>query len=110
MERCAHRWQVALRRRNVERRPCDEQHGQDATAPLRAVERGVLRIALELEDEAPALASLMRRYKNIPMSLADACLVRMSELREPITVLTTDSDFRVYRRNGRAVIPVLMPP
>ena len=43
------------------------------------------------------------------MSLADACLVRMSELVEDCTVLTLDSDFRIYRRNRRKSIPVLMP-
>jgi hypothetical protein len=44
------------------------------------------------------------------MSLADACLVRMSELYSDSVVLTTDSDFNVYRRNRRQIIPTLMPP
>jgi len=44
------------------------------------------------------------------MSLADACLVRMSELREDSVVFTIDRDFRLYRRHGRQVIPTLMPP
>ena len=87
-----------------------EQHGQDATAPLRAVQRGALRIAFGLNEELAAIASLMRRYRNVPMSLADACLVRMSELHERGTIFTTDSDFRIYRQHGRSVIPVLMPP
>jgi hypothetical protein len=43
------------------------------------------------------------------MSLADACLVRMSELAPRAAVLTLDGDFRVYRRNGRQAIPVIMP-
>jgi hypothetical protein len=43
------------------------------------------------------------------MSLADACLVRMSELDPAARVLTMDSDFKVYRRNGRQVIPTIMP-
>ena len=51
----------------------------------------------------------MSRYRDQGMSLADACLVRMSELFADCTVLTLDSDFRVYRRNGRQVIPVQMP-
>jgi hypothetical protein len=29
-------------------------------------------------------------------------------LPDPL-VLTTDSDFRVYRRNGRQVVPCVMP-
>ena len=52
---------------------------------------------------------LMRRYRDRPMSLADACLVRLSELHSGGVVLTFDGDFRIYRRHGNKVIPVLMP-
>jgi hypothetical protein len=51
----------------------------------------------------------MRRYGNRPMSLADACLVRLSELNPSAEVFTLDSDFLVYRRHGSKVIPGLMP-
>jgi hypothetical protein len=44
------------------------------------------------------------------MSVADACLVRMTETLDAPVVLTTDSDFLVYRRHGRNVIPVSTPP
>ena len=57
-----------------------------------------------------AFEELLRRYRNVPMSLADACLVRLSELYGDCAVLTLDSDFRIYRRHGRQVIPVLAPP
>jgi len=44
------------------------------------------------------------------MSLADACLVRMTEtLAEPV-VLTTDTDFRIYRRHSRHAVPCVLPP
>jgi hypothetical protein len=43
------------------------------------------------------------------MSLTDACLVRMTELIDDAVVLTFDSDFRVYRKQGRKVIPLLAP-
>ncbi len=57
----------------------------------------------------PALSALHRRGADIPMSLADACLVRMSEtLADPI-ILTTDADFRIYRRHGRQVVPCMTP-
>ena len=52
----------------------------------------------------------MTKYANLPMSLADACLVRMTELDESSAVMTLDGDFLVYRRHGRQAIPVLMPP
>jgi hypothetical protein len=49
----------------------------------------------------PALRKLMTKYASVPMSLADACLVRMTELHTRSAVLTLDNDFGVYRRNGR---------
>ena len=52
---------------------------------------------------------LMRTYRNVPMSLADACLVRMAELHRDVPVFTLDQDFRVYRKNRREVIPTIMP-
>jgi predicted nucleic acid-binding protein len=73
------------------------------------LERGVIRIALAIEDEQEDLRALMHRYRNRPMSLADACLVRLSELHPSGEVLTFDSDFRIYRRHGNRVIPVQMP-
>ena len=51
----------------------------------------------------------MNKYKNIPMSLADACLVRMSELITGSTIFTLDGDFKIYRKNQRKVVPVILP-
>jgi predicted nucleic acid-binding protein len=81
-----------------------------AADPLFALlERGVIRIALDVQEEQADLRALMRRYRNRPMSLADACLVRLSELETTGEVFTLDSDFRIYRRHGNKVIPVSMP-
>jgi hypothetical protein len=52
---------------------------------------------------------MMARYRSVPMSLADATLVRLAELHEHCHVFTLDSDFRIYRRHRNKVIPVLMP-
>ena len=60
------------------------------------------------EHQSPVLA-LMRKYAQVPMSLADACLVRMTELVADPVLLTTDADFRLYRRHGRQVVPCVMP-
>jgi uncharacterized protein len=71
--------------------------------------RSSLLIAFELTSNLDAVMKLLQKYSDVPMSLADACLVRMSEtLTEPV-VLTTDTDFRVYRRHGRQVVPCVMP-
>ena len=52
---------------------------------------------------------LMQRYKSVPMSLADACLVRMAEIYPNSLVLTLDSDFRIYRKNKNEIIPLVIP-
>lgn len=74
------------------------------------LEREALRVGFTPQDHLPRIAELMRRYADTPMSLAEACLVRMSELIPDCVVLTLDSDFRVYRRHGRKQIPLLIPP
>jgi predicted nucleic acid-binding protein len=51
----------------------------------------------------------MQRYADTPMSLADACLVRLTELLADCRLFTLDSDFEHYRRNGRQTIPLLRP-
>lgn len=82
----------------------------DASAVASLVSRGVLEVAPVLAEHSAAIVHLMRRYRNVPMSLADACLVRLSELIPDATVFTLDTDFLIYRRRGRAVIRTLMPP
>ena len=84
--------------------------GFDPAKALALIERGVVRVGMSLADQATAVRTLFERYDNVPASLADACLVRMSELYEPCRVLTLDRDFEVYRRHGRKVIPLLSPP
>ena len=74
------------------------------------VETGAVRILFNLEEEFEAVKDLALRYENVPMSLADACLVRMSEIYPNSRIFTTDSDFRIYRRNRNEAIPIIMPP
>jgi predicted nucleic acid-binding protein len=52
----------------------------------------------------------MSRYRDAPMSLADACLVRLAERIPDCRLFTLDSDFAHYRRSGRHTIPLLAPP
>lgn len=69
-----------------------------------------LRIGLDLAEQAEAVAALLKRYGD-RMDLADACVVRMSELTKKSQVFTLDRrDFTVYRRNGRESIPLIAPP
>jgi predicted nucleic acid-binding protein len=65
--------------------------------------------AFSLANDRDAILNLMQKYADVPMSLADACLVRMSEILADPLVLTTDKDFRVYRRHSRQIVPCAMP-
>jgi len=71
--------------------------------------RGAFTLPFALHREQDHVISLMKKYSDTPMSFADACLVRMTEVHWNSIVLTTDSDFRVYRRHGRRAIPLAMP-
>lgn len=76
---------------------------------LGLIASGALMIGFDLEGEAEVVSTLMTRYSNVPMDLADACLVRMAEQHAKSTVLTFDSDFQIYRKHRREVISVIMP-
>lgn len=81
--------------------------GGDAVLGL--VEKGVVVLRATDTEDVPRLRSLITRYGDVPMSFADACLVRITERVPDSEVLTLDADFRVYRRLGRQLIPVRMP-
>ncbi len=76
---------------------------------LNMITDGFLQIDFRLSDEAVSAKSLMKKYENVPMSLADACLVRMSEIVENSIVFTTDSDFHIYRKKGKQKIDLIIP-
>src|SRR5438034_4055250 len=76
---------------------------------LRLLERRLILLDFAIDDHRPDVIRLLRKYMDQPMSAADACLVRMSELTDTCQVFTTDRHFRVYRRKGRHVIPLLAP-
>ena len=76
---------------------------------LQMLERGAVRTDFNLEPNRADVLNLLRKYADQPMSLADACLVRMAELNDSCQIFTTDRDFLVYRRKGRSLIPLLAP-
>jgi uncharacterized protein len=87
-----------------------QERGGDPLAVLVWVQQGVISLAFEAAAEIERLMALQRSYRNLPMDFADACLVRMTEIHEHSRVLSTDSHFRIYRRNGRQIIPLRAPP
>ena len=81
----------------------------EAARLSRLLRDGRLRPTYGLRDECKPVLDLMDKYADVPMSLADACLVRMTEMLPDPVILTTDSDFRIYRRHSRQVVPCIMP-
>ncbi|HEY7893959.1 MAG TPA: PIN domain-containing protein [Gemmatimonadaceae bacterium] len=81
-----------------------------ADAVLALVAADILRVEFQIGVEIAAVRHLAQRFTSVPMSFADACLVRMTELELRSVVLTIDSDFKRYRRNRRHVVPVITPP
>jgi predicted nucleic acid-binding protein len=71
--------------------------------------RGALICSYRFVDDLDAVLKLLEKYSEVPMSFADACLVRMTEVVNYPTLLTTDADFRIYRRHGRQIIPCVLP-
>ena len=78
-------------------------------ALLELIAGGTLIVEFSLMAELVPVRRLVARYRDRPMSLADACLVRLAELFDEATVITLDVDFSVYRKHGRQSIPVLAP-
>jgi predicted nucleic acid-binding protein len=84
--------------------------GPAATPQLTALlERRALVCSFRLDDHINDVTALLRKYADVPMSLADSCLVRMTEILSDTVLLTTDSDFHIYRRHGRQAVPCVMP-
>jgi len=83
------------------------REGKQALCSL--LQRQLILVGFSLQNHLAEIVGLLRRYADTPMSLADACLVRMAELIDDAVVFTTDSDFRTYRKHGRQTIPVITP-
>ena len=84
-----------------------QPRAQDALFEL--LQNGALSVAFQIEEHVGALRKLLQKYRDTPMSLADACVVRMAEIHERHAVLTLDSDFSVYRKHGRVPLTLIHP-
>lgn len=79
------------------------------TTVFELLRRSILHLPFRLSEHANQIAWLLDKYSDVPMSLADACLVRLSELYAESPTLTLDPDFCIYRKNKKQVIPTLAP-
>lgn len=73
------------------------------------LDRGLVVSDFDLGKHRAAVTALLQKYRDTPMSFADACLVVMVEGRTGAKVFTLDSDFRIYRQSNRRVIPLISP-
>ena len=85
-----------------------ERNRWPATRVLEYALESEIRIGLQLEREIEAIRGLMRRYANVPMSLADACLVRLAEITD-LPICTLDHDFAIYRAGRRRSLTLITP-
>lgn len=115
-----HRWAVEqFRRLNPPLLSCEAvvaetcfllaRAGFDPSLALQFIERGVVQLPFSLQDQIGAVQTLFKRDDNVPASLADAALIRLAETHDAPLLLTTDGDFRIYRRHGRRTIPLITP-
>lgn len=81
---------------------------QDAL--LQMVEEGLISMPFVLEREVKRIRRLRQQYQDVPMSLADACLLHLAEVYDDHHLCTFDSDFTIYRKHGRSPVPLLSPP
>ena len=81
--------------------------GTESLAAL--IRRGALVCTFRFSDDMEAVLKLLDKYADVPISFADACLVRMTEILNDPVLLTTDTDFRIYQRHGRQIIPCVLP-
>jgi predicted nucleic acid-binding protein len=81
--------------------------GVSALAAL--LRRAAVTIPFDLGDDLEPVLRFMQKYEDVPASLADASLVRMTETLADPVILTTDEDFRIYRRHSRQAVPCVLP-
>jgi hypothetical protein len=86
-------------------------HLNGAILGMKLVERGDLILDFNLAAETKSVLDLLHKYRDRKMELADACLVRMTELNSQCKIWTVDrADFSVFRRHGRQTVPCEFPP
>lgn len=83
--------------------------GKSPEIVFKLLEEELVTAAFEISRHRRELTALMQTYRGVPISVTDACLVRMSELHRASVVFTLDRDFLIYRRHGRQRIPILAP-
>jgi len=85
------------------------RYGDGSRQIVRLLACGGVRIGFSMEQETDDVCRLLLKYADVPMSLADACLVRLSEKHPTLSIMTFDAHFLVYRRHQNQTIPLIRP-
>ena len=85
------------------------RHYQQSNILLKWIAKGALSLPFNLQNEISMVDHLLVKYANVPMSLADGCLVRLAEIYPQSSIFTLDSDFQIYRKHGNQPIPLIFP-
>jgi predicted nucleic acid-binding protein len=80
-----------------------------AKAVLDNVKAGTFLLPFSLRESAEPVAKLMVKYRDVPMDLADACLVQLATELEIGQILTLDRDFSIYRWKKQRPFELLVP-
>ena len=83
------------------------QHGVERLCSM--IERGLLQSQFEFAAHREDILTVLRKYHDLPTSFADACLVAMAESDAKAKIFTVDSDFKLYRKRNRRVLPLIFP-
>ena len=76
-------------------------NSREVRAAWKFVRSGALSLASIADTDLPSLNSLMEKYRDRPMDLADATLVHVAERHSVSLILTIDhNDFETYRIRG----------
>jgi predicted nucleic acid-binding protein len=82
---------------------------RDAQSLATLLRRGAIALPFRFDQSIEPVLYLLQKYADVPMSFADACLVRMTEILPDPVLLTADADFRIYRRHSRQTVPCILP-
>ena len=73
------------------------------------VERGDIRIEHTTTNDFARVATLMQKYRDLPMNFADATLVALAERLGSKRIFTIDSDFLLYRWQDKHAFELICP-
>ena len=76
---------------------------------MNLIKREFIKIAFNITEQVERIEQLSKKYSDTPMDFADACLVRMSEIYPTSKIFTIDNDFRIYRKQDKKVVSLLIP-